>query len=224
MASKRGRILSRPGRAESDVYFPIDAVVSVVIPLYNGKRIEAAMLGRDSVIGVAAALSGGASKDLAVVQVPGVVMACDSATLKSEALKSETLLSALIENEQRLLAHAHQMVACASSHQTEERLSRWFLRARDLVGSDEMDFTQERIAELLGLYRTYVSTFEKKMKQDGLIDNSRGRFRIVRPDALRKRACECYSRIQSIYESARNAAAPPRAPHAVMPAPAVERD
>ncbi|HTM72772.1 MAG TPA: Crp/Fnr family transcriptional regulator, partial [Pseudolabrys sp.] len=42
----------------TDVYFPIDAVISLVVPLSSGEIIETAMTGRDGVIGAGAALNG----------------------------------------------------------------------------------------------------------------------------------------------------------------------
>ena len=52
-----------------DVYFAIDAVVSLVIPLSTGEMVETAMVGRDGVIGSAAALNGRVSLNQAIVEV-----------------------------------------------------------------------------------------------------------------------------------------------------------
>jgi CRP-like cAMP-binding protein len=42
-----------------DLYFPLDAVVSLVVPLSTGETVETAMVGRDGVVGAAAALNAG---------------------------------------------------------------------------------------------------------------------------------------------------------------------
>ena len=62
--------------AITDVYFAFDAVVSLVIPLSTGEIIETAMVGRDGVIGAAAALNGRISLNRAIVQIGGKSLRC----------------------------------------------------------------------------------------------------------------------------------------------------
>lgn len=50
------QVLFEAGQSVSTVYFVYDAVVSLVVTLSTGESVEAAMVGRDGVIGAAAAL------------------------------------------------------------------------------------------------------------------------------------------------------------------------
>lgn len=54
------------------IYFAIDAVVSLVVPLASGEVVETAMVGRDGVIGAGAVLNGRVSLNRGVVQIGGV--------------------------------------------------------------------------------------------------------------------------------------------------------
>ena len=72
----------------------------------------------------------------------------DYDALKSAALQSHTLLSALVRHEQTVYAQASQSAACMAAHHVEARLCRWLLRARDLANNDTLDFTQEFLAEM----------------------------------------------------------------------------
>jgi CRP-like cAMP-binding protein len=65
------QVLFEAGDSVSAIYFPYDAVVSLVVTLSTGELIEAAMVGRDGVVGAAAALNGRISISRAVVQIPG---------------------------------------------------------------------------------------------------------------------------------------------------------
>ena len=56
---RQHKVLWEAGQSVSAVYFPYDAVVSLVVTLSTGEAIEAAMVGRDGVIGALAALDGG---------------------------------------------------------------------------------------------------------------------------------------------------------------------
>ena len=60
------KVLFEAGQSVSIVYFPYDAVVSLVVTLSTGEAIEAAMVGRDGVVGALAALDGRISLSRAV--------------------------------------------------------------------------------------------------------------------------------------------------------------
>jgi CRP-like cAMP-binding protein len=126
------KILCEAGQSVSAVYFPYDAVVSLVVTLSTGDLIEAAMVGRDGVVGALAALDGRISLSRAVVQISGHGAMCDVEALKRATMQSATLQALLIRHEQVVYAQAHQSAACNAMHTIEERLARWLLRARDL--------------------------------------------------------------------------------------------
>jgi hypothetical protein len=48
---KQHKVLFEAGQSLSTVYFPYGAIVSLVVTLSTGEAIEAAMVGRDGVIG-----------------------------------------------------------------------------------------------------------------------------------------------------------------------------
>jgi hypothetical protein len=68
---KQHQILFEVSDTVTDVYFPTDAVISLVVPFSTGETIETAMVGRDGVIGAGAALSGSVSLNRAIVQIGG---------------------------------------------------------------------------------------------------------------------------------------------------------
>ena len=93
-----------------------------------------------------------------------------------------------------------------AAHEIEARLCRWMLRARDLAGSDTLHFTQEFLAEMLGVKRTSVTLVANTLQRAGFIKYSRGRIQILDIDGLRDSACECYQSIKSHYQALRGAA------------------
>jgi CRP-like cAMP-binding protein len=122
------------------VYFPSGGVVSLVVTLETGEMVEAAMVGSDGVVGASAALDGPISLSRGIVQLGGDIVICSIDGLKSAALKSPTLLSLLIRHEQTVYAQAQQSAACFATHHIQARLCRWLLRARDLAGTDTLNF------------------------------------------------------------------------------------
>jgi CRP-like cAMP-binding protein len=182
------------------VYFPVTAVVSLVVTLSTGEIIEVAMVGRDGALGAAAALDGKISLSRGIVQLGGDMVVCDIEALKSAALQSPRLLSLLIRHEQVVYAQAQQSAACFATHQVSARLSRWLLRARDLSGSDTLPFTQEYLAEMLGVRRTSVTVVAHTLQEAGFIKYARGKIQIVNTEGLEDSACECYATINAHYD------------------------
>lgn len=166
--------------------------------------IEAAMVGRDGVVGAAAALDGRKSLSRAIVQLPGKAFACPVEALAAVAFQSKSLISTLMRHEQALFAQAQQSTACMATHDVQARFARWLLRARDLAESNTLPFTQEFLAEMLGVRRTSISPVAHTFQQAGIIRYTRGRIEIVNVEALKDSACECYEAIRTNYQDLLN--------------------
>ena len=58
MQVKQHQLLFEPGDKILATYFPLTAIVSLVVLLSSGQSVEAAMVGRDGVVSATAALDG----------------------------------------------------------------------------------------------------------------------------------------------------------------------
>ena len=192
-------VLYDAGDPVKTVYFPINAVVSLVVSLATGELTEAAMVGKDGAVGMASALDGKVAMSRAIVQLGGDAMVCDPAAFKSAALQSEKLISKVMRHEQALFAQAQQSTACMAHHEVEARLCRWLLRARDLSGSDHLPFTQEFLAEMLGVRRTSVTAVARTLQEAGMVKYTRGKIEILDVEGLRESACECHETVNDQY-------------------------
>jgi CRP-like cAMP-binding protein len=150
----QGMVLFEAGQSITRVFFPHAGVVSLVVELASGEMIEAAMIGREGVVGGLAALDSNISIGRAIVQIAGAASVVDVDHVRKLAARSTAFRTTLIKHEQLLLAQSQQSAACNATHTIEARLSRWLLRCRDLVGSEELQLTQEFIAQMLGVRRT----------------------------------------------------------------------
>ena len=183
------------------VYFPLNAVVSLLITLSNGQTVETAMVGRDGVIGALAAFGAKHSSSRAVVQVSGECLFSEVEDLTSAIAKHPELRSIIVSHEQALLFHAQQSAACNATHNLESRLARRLLRAIDLHGGHELLVTQEHFAEMLGVRRTTVTLIAQSFQDAGMIKYRRGRIIICDTVKLQNVACECYRAVKSNYEA-----------------------
>jgi hypothetical protein len=118
LESKRG--LFEIGDVIDSVYFPTGAVVSLVVGLSNGQMVEGAMVGKDGVVGAAAALDSKIALTQAIVQLSGDAFVCDAAVFKSTAMQSEKFLSLLFPMSRRSM-HRRNSLRLAWQHTTFRR-------------------------------------------------------------------------------------------------------
>ena len=198
---KQHQVLCNVQEVVTKIYFVNDAVVSLVVPLSTGEVVESAMVGRDGVIGAAAALDGRLSLSRAVVQIGGQSLACDIAPFKRALAKHSHLLRLVAAHEQVLFAQAQQSAACNAVHNIESRLARSLLRAADLRGGHELPLTQEYLSEMLGVSRSSVSVTAHTLQQAGMLKYVRGHIRLLDIPALQETACECYQAVKLNYDA-----------------------
>ncbi|MBR1157101.1 Crp/Fnr family transcriptional regulator [Bradyrhizobium sp. JYMT SZCCT0428] len=196
-----GNVLFEAGESLSLVWFPTTAIISLVVGLSSGQMVESALVGRDGVVGVSAAMNGRTALSRAVVQMAGHALVCDVGVVKSAISRSLTLSSVFIRHKQTLYAQAQQSTACMAADHVEQRLCRWLLRARDLYGQDELFLTQDFLAEMLRVRRTSVSATASVLQKANMIEYSRGKITIVNVQRLRESSCECYAAVKAHYSA-----------------------
>ena len=76
------KVLLEAGDTIDTVYFPITAVVSLVVTLATGETTETAMVGKDGAVGIASALDGKIAMCRAIVQLGGDATVCDPAAFR----------------------------------------------------------------------------------------------------------------------------------------------
>jgi CRP-like cAMP-binding protein len=193
-------VLVGAGDQLTQVFFPHSGVISLVVSLAGGGRVEVASVGHDSVFGGSAALDGGISLTDAIIQLPGTASTLDVGILRSAAEQSIHFRTTLIRHEQALSAQAQQSAACNAMHSAEARLARWLLRMHDLAGTDKLHLTQDFLAQMIGVQRNSVSIVAHTLQQAGIIKYSRGNIEITHLAALREASCECYQAVNTQYD------------------------
>jgi CRP-like cAMP-binding protein len=193
----QGMVIVEVGEAIEHVHFPHSGIVSLVVPLESGDTIESAMIGRESLVGASAGLNGEVSVYKAVVQIAGAGSVMDTERFRGMADASVGFRATLFKQEQLILVQAQQSAACNATHTVEARLARWLLRCRDLQSSDDLQLTQEFIAQMMGVRRTSVSVVANTFQQAGYLRYSRGHIRILNLEGLQQATCECYGTVKS---------------------------
>jgi CRP-like cAMP-binding protein len=191
-----GDIVGEAGRAIDEILFPSSGMISLVVDLRGGDRIEAAMVGRRSAVGGHALFGAKTHLSTAFAQLPGTgwtLKVADVIELSDMMPEARALLSC---NEQYILAQAQQTAACNAKHRIPQRLATWILRAQYDSGEDELMLTQEYLAQMLGVQRASVSMFAGALQEKGLIFYRRGRVRVLDREGLQQAACECHATLR----------------------------
>jgi CRP-like cAMP-binding protein len=188
-------VLFEPGRTIESVYFPLNAVVSLVTPLEDGAIVEVATVGNEGIVGVPL-VPGGSLAVRAISQVAGWVVRMDAPTFLKEVGREGPLRELVNDYLQALFGQISQAAACNRLHSNEERLSRWLLMSHDRVGADEFAITHEFLGQMLGSRRATVTLSAGILQAAGLIRYHRGHVTIVDRAGLESAACECYGVIK----------------------------
>jgi CRP-like cAMP-binding protein len=190
-------VLFEAGQELDKIYFPHAGIVSLVVRLASGDVIEAAMIGRESLVGGSAAINSRTAVTKSIVQIAGNAWIVPTDHVRALAEDNSRFRTLIIRHEEMVLAQAQQAAACNAFHTVEARLARWLLRCRDLTGGGDLELTQEFLAQMLGVRRTSVSLVANTFQQAGFLTYRRGHIRIVDVEGLRESACECYDTIRN---------------------------
>ena len=126
-------------------------------------------------------------------------MRIKAAGLQKVAETDSGLRSLLLRYHGCFLAQVSQAVACNGLHNITQRCCRWLLMTHDRVTSDDFPLTHEYLAMMLGVRRTSVTEVLQSLKEQGLIDYSRGSIKMVKRKGVEAACCDCYAITEKEY-------------------------
>lgn len=188
-----GHVLHESGAALQHVYFPIDAIVSLLYVMENGASVEIAVVGNEGMVGVALFMGGETTPNRAVVQSSGYAYRLRGQLLKEEFSRSGALQHLLLRYTQALLTQMAQTAVCNRHHTVDQQLCRWLLMSLDRLSTNKLVMTQDLIANMLGVRREGVTQAAGKLQGRGLIEYQRGRITVIDRPGLERACCECYA-------------------------------
>lgn len=193
-----GQILYEPGDPIRHIYFPNDALVSLLTTVEGHQALEVGLVGREGMVGVSVALGVEIASVRALVQSTGTALKMNAARFRKEFRKSLPLQNELKRFIHAKLAQARQTAACNRFHVVEARLARWLLMTRDRVGSDRFLLTQDFLSDMLGVRRVGVSVAAGALQKRKLIEYTRGKIRILNRKGLEAASCSCYEFVKGL--------------------------
>jgi CRP-like cAMP-binding protein len=200
VAMPLGLSLYESGTAQGYVYFPTNAIVSLLYVLEDGNSAEIAVIGNEGVVGIALFMGGETTPSRAVVQSAGRGYRMKAALIKKHFDAGGALQRLLLRFTQALITQMTQTAVCNRHHALDQQLCRWLLLSMDRLRSNRLVMTQELIANMLGVRREGVTEAAGKLQADGLIEYSRGKIEVIDRLRLGQRVCECYAVVKKEYD------------------------
>jgi CRP-like cAMP-binding protein len=186
-------IIGERGKAPAHIYFPCDAVLSVLAFMSDGAAIEVGTIGNEGFVGIEVLTGGDRWTETTICQIEGDCLRM-SITDFREAIAGDTPLRRITQRYLLVyLSLVSQAVACNRLHTIDARFARWVLMTHDRVDGNDFHLTQEFLADMLGVQRPSVSLVASAFQQAGLIRYKRGHISILNRPGLEDACCECYA-------------------------------
>lgn len=192
-----GQVLQAPSEPVEAVYFVETGLISLMADTGESGETEVGMVGHDGLVGGDLLLlnPSALATHRALVQAPGTALRMGATAFLDAAEQSGHLRDACLRYLQFALAQAGQLAACNARHPPAERLARWLLMAQDLIGDEDLPFTQETLSFGLGVRGASAVMIMNALASQGSIRVGKGRICVSDRVALEKESCGCYGRL-----------------------------
>jgi CRP-like cAMP-binding protein len=194
-------ILHRAGDNVVDTWFPLGSTLAAFcLETEGGDVIDVALVGREGAIGGIVSDGHLPAYSTAIVRSPGRFIRIKTSALEQIKLQSIARRHWFSRYSDCLLAQVFQIAACNAKHTIKQRAARLLLAARARTGDAELAITQDQLADMLGVGRTFVSRVIGEMRKADIVQSRRGQL-IIRDEArLRELSCRCTTAIEDHFD------------------------
>ena len=195
-------LLYNPGDDVDMVYFPCaSTLVSFLVSNEDGRDVETILVGREGAVGGIVSHGRLPAYCRIVVKYGGPFVRLPVSVLEAAKAQSSTLRYLFARYADCLLAQMFQSAACNAIHSIEQRAAKWITSAMERTGDHTVPLTQEQLASMLGVGRSYTSRVIQAFKADGVLQTRRGSLVVRDLDALKARACRCNESVTSHFDT-----------------------
>jgi biotin operon repressor len=194
--------LQKAGEEVLDTWFPCGAATAsfCVWADDSSPAVEVGMVGREGAVGGIVSNGRVPAFSSSVVIAGGTFLRIKISALEHAKLESIALRHWFARYSDCLLAQVFQTAACNATHTIMQRTAKWLLAAMERTRGTDIDITQEQLAEMLGVGRSFVTRVVSHLRDEGIVTTRRGGFRVEKEAALRKKSCRCTEAIENHFD------------------------
>lgn len=193
-------VLVEAGENPEHAYFPVDSVITTLLPVNGAEDIEMGLVGNEGMVNTSIVLGVRSAAFTTVVQCAGRSFKIHRRSLEQLLTTDSCLRMVLGRYIDVCMSQLAQQVACRNFHTVKQRLARWLLMTRDRAHANELFLTHEVLARMLGVRRESITQAARSLQRHGVISYTRGYVMLMDPAALEEEACACYRRDIAVYE------------------------
>jgi CRP-like cAMP-binding protein len=197
-----GYTLYEPGELVRHAFFPRFSSMAVfLVSLENGEVVETTMVGREGAMGGIVSQGSIPAYARSCVMHEGSFYRIASSDLERAKDQSAQIRHLFARYADCVMAQIFQSVACNASHTIQQRAAKWLCAAMDRTGVSDISMTQEQLASMMGIGRSYASRVVQRFKADRLVRTRRGGLNVLDRQGLLDRACSCNELVRRHFES-----------------------
>jgi CRP-like cAMP-binding protein len=203
-------VLYNPGDNVGTVYFPCGTgLVSLLVSNEDGRDVETILIGREGAVGGIVSSGNLPAYCRIVVKHGGQFARLGVNNLEAAKAKSSTLHHLFARYADCLLAQMFQSTACNAIHSIEQRAAKWIIAALERTGGDVVPLTQEQLAGMLGVGRSYTTRVMQVFKAAHILEIRRGSILVRDHNALNRRSCLCNRAVKQHFDEVLRGIYPP---------------
>lgn len=190
-------LLCRPGDALEAVYLMLEGYAVMTAGSDPHDALGVGLIGRGGLVGATLLLGIDHAPLQIRMQDGGTALrlpAADFLRLLPDCPVFTHRVQTVLHQEINLLAHT---AVCAVFHLVDVRLAYWLLMVQDCLGRADFTLTHDRLARMLGVRRSGVTSAAGQLQRRRLISYSRGRIEILNRPGLEKVSCGCFRSLRA---------------------------
>lgn len=198
---KSGEVIYNPGDNVDYCYFPTGpAISSFFVELDDGTSVETILVGREGALG--GIVSSGSLPAYARANVlhEGTFLRISMRELDEIKQRSPAVRALFARYADCVMAQVFQSIACNAVHTIEQRAAKWLGAAVERTGRNDVAMTQEQLASMMGIGRSYASRVLQRFKRENIVRTRRGGIEVLDRIALRSRACNCNDQVTAHFD------------------------
>ena len=174
------------------IYFVECGLVSVMAKTSHREWVEVWLIGSDGMTGIPIVLGDTHPSHRRVVQIGGSALRISTQDFRHLLQVSEPLREILLNYVEVVLLQTSQSGACNAQHAVKQRLARWLLLARDVLGSSLMPVPHEMLGRLIGVRRATITNCLNDFEACAAVRTARRLIEITDAQLLESLSCDCY--------------------------------
>ena len=174
------------------VYLPVSGVLTMQYYFEDGHMAEFAEIGNEGLTGTFAFSGNATSIWTCSVMRAGWAYMIDIGFLLKEFEESSAFRSAILRYMQVLMLITAQTAVCNRRHSISQQFAKILLLNHDRLMCDDLVFTHQLMANLMGVRREAISLAANQLQELGAIEYKRGNIFIKSRISLENACCECY--------------------------------